>query len=356
VPEVVVATPVSREITDYEDFTGQTDAFRTIDIRARVTGYLDKVNFQEGAEVAAGSVLFEIDPRPYQAEFEGAEAAVAQAQARFDRLESDLRRNTILFTKGTITQAQFDQITADQSEAAAALSAAKASLSLSKLNLEFTKVVAPIGGRVSRQFIDPGNLVMGDETILTRIVSQEPMYVYFDIDERTMLRLRRLVQNTVSSSVPQTDLPLFMGLADEEGFPHRGTINFEENRVEPGTGTLRVRAVFANPERLLTPGLFVRVRIPIGQPYRALLIPEQALGTDQGQKFVFVVGDKNEVEYRPVKVGALDDGFRVIPEGLALDERVVVSGLQRVRPGAKVQIKADEAPQGPGLAAAEKSK
>lgn len=341
--EVTVVQPRVREVTDHEDFTGQTEAYRSVDVRARVTGYLDKVNFREGTEVTEGTLLFEIDPRPYQAEVDRAQAAVEQADAQLIRLQSDFKRSEALFAKGTITAELFERTRADLKDAKAALEAAKATLDLSRLNLGFTKVNAPISGRVSRQFIDPGNLVKGDDTVLTRLVSQDPIYVYFDIDERTMLRIWRSQEMAVVSSRQRPKLPVLMGLADEEGYPHRGVIDFEDNRVDPGTGTLRVRGEFANAKRLLIPGLFVRVRIPIGEPYQAILVPEQAVGTDQGQKFLYVLDEQNQVEYRPVKVGGLHDKLRVIAEGLTIDERVVMSGLQRVRPGVKVQIKPEPA-------------
>lgn len=341
--EVTVVEPSVREITDHEDFTGQTEAYRSIDIRARVTGYLDKVNFREGAEVEEGALLFEIDPRPYQAEVDRAQATVEQAQARLTRLEADLKRAESLYAKSTITTEQYERALAERNDAKGALGAAQATLDLSRLNVEFTKVMAPISGRLSRQYLDPGNLVKGDETVLTRLVSQDPMYVYFDINERTMLRVWRAHQMEPSSAGERPKLPVLMGLSDEEGYPHQGTIDFEENRVDPGTGTLRVRGVFSNTKRVFTPGLFVRVRIPIGEPYQAILVPEQAVGTDQGQKFLYVVDDQSQIVYRPIKAGGLHEGFRVVTEGLTTDEKVVVSGLQRVRPGAKVEAKVQSA-------------
>jgi RND family efflux transporter MFP subunit len=341
--EVTVVEPSVREITDHEDFTGQTEAYRSIDIRARVTGYLDRVNFREGAEVEEGKVLFEIDARPYEAEVARAEAAVQQAKARLTHLEADLKRAEALYAKATITAEQYERVLADRNDAKASLQAAQATLELNRLNVEFTKVTAPIRGRISRQFIDPGNLVKGDETVLTRLVSQDPIYVYFDINERTMLRVWRLQHSSSSSA---TKMPVLIGLSDESGFPHRGTIDFEENRVDPGTGTLRVRGVFSNEDRMLSPGLFARVRVPIGEAYQAILVPEQAVGTDQGQKFVYVVDDQNQVVYRPIRAGGLHDGFRVVEEGLERHERVVVSGLQRIRAGASVEARL-ESPEGP---------
>ena len=338
-PEVVVALPIYEEITDHEDFTGQTEAVKSIEIRARVTGYLKTVHFQHGAEVEAGQVLFDIDPPYYEAEVDRAEGNMAQAEAHLARLKLDFERAEKLHPTGVITKEQYDLITGDLAEAEATLKASKAALKIARVNLGYCEIKAPIAGRLSRPFIDPGNLAVGDETILTRIVAQDPMFVYFDLDERTMLRLRRLVQQGASASAQSESLPLLMGLADEQGYPHQGTLNFEDNRLDPSTGTLRVRGVFANADRLLSPGLFVRVRIPIGAPYRALLVPEPAIGADQGQKFLYVVDDKDEVAYRRVQAGRLYGQMRVITEGVSPGERVVVSGLQRVRPGAKVAPK-----------------
>lgn len=338
-PEVVVTLPTYEEITDHEDFTGQTEAVKSIDIHARVTGYLKAVHFQHGAEVEAGAPLFEIDPPHYEAEVARTEGNVAQAEARLARLKLDFERADKLQPTGVITKEQFDLVSGDLAEAEASLKAAQAELKIARTNRGYCDIRAPIAGRLSRPFIDPGNLAIGNETMLTRIVTQDPMYVYFDIDERTMLRLRRLAQKRVSASTQEESHPLLMGLADEQGYPHQGVLNFEDNRLDPSTGTLRVRGVFPNPDRLLTPGLFVRVRVPIGEPYRALLVPEPALGADQGQKFLYVVDDKNEVSYRRVQVGRLHGQLRVVTEGVSPGERVVVSGLQRVRAGAKVAPK-----------------
>jgi multidrug efflux pump subunit AcrA (membrane-fusion protein) len=394
-PQVEVCLPVHQEIRDYEDFSGQTEAVASIDIRARVTGYLSAVNFEHGAEVKEGDVLFEIDPPYYEAELARAEGGVAQAESRLNRLRADYERTVTLHKQNVITQAQFDMATSDVTEAEGTLKAARALLKIAQVNLGYTKVMAPVSGRVSRPFIDPGNLVKADDTILTRVVAQDPMWVYFDLDERTMLRLRRLdvknateepdggnVITTAHAAAPavfdgaeaddppngteppttdqtesagSTPLAAFasdehptdvlMGLADEHSYTRRGTLDFEDNRVDPSTGTLRVRAVFSNADRLLSPGLFVRIRIPVGDPYGALLVPEVALGTDQGQRFVYVVDDKNEVSYRRVTVGKLHEGLRVISSGLEPHERVVVTGLQRVVPGGKVEAKLTEIPR-----------
>jgi RND family efflux transporter MFP subunit len=348
-PEVIVGLPVTKEITDYEEFTGRTDAVDSIDIRARVTGYLDKVNFKEGTEVKQNDVLCEIDPRPYQAEVDRAQANVVQAQAHLTRLDSDYQRAESLLKNQAIGKEDYDRVAGDRAEAAAALGVAKAGLALAQLNLNYTKVISPISGRISRRYVDPGNLVKADDTILTSVVSLDPIYVYYDVDERTLLRIRRLVKEGKIQPAGGGQLPIALGLSDEDDFPHPGVINFVDNRVDPMTGTLRVRGVFPNPPqaslsgsttRLLSPGMFARVRLPIGGPHKALLIPEKALGTDQGQKYVYVVNGQNVVEYHRVKIGSLKDGLRVIDEGLQPGERVIVDGLQRARPGQKVEPKA----------------
>jgi RND family efflux transporter MFP subunit len=351
-PEVSVSLPVIKEVTDYEDFPGRVEAKHAVEIRARVTGYLEKFHFKEGAEVKKNDLLFEIDDRPYKAELARAEGAITQGEGRLKRLEADLRRATDLVAKKSIATEEFDRINGDLKEAEGTLEVARAARDLARLNVEFTRVKAPQDGRISRRFIDPGNMVKADETALTTIVSLDPVYAYFDLDERSTLKAQRLLREGKVKWDPDHPIPLFLGLADEEGrFPRRGLIDFADNRVDPDTGTWRLRATFQNPDHALYPGLYVRIRLPVGEPYKALLVAEQALGTDQGQKFVYVVDKANKVDYRRVKVGRIHDGLRVIlpPEykvedgkkvivsGLEPGERVVVNGLQRVRPGVEVR-------------------
>ena len=314
-PKVYVELPSTGDITDYEDFTGRTVAIKTIDIRARVTGYLTKINFSEK------------------------DAAMLQAVGHLNRVDLDFKRATKTIDKKVISQEQFDLVAGDRNEAQAAVEVAKANRNMARLNLSFTKVRSPISGRVGRTQLDTGNLVRADETILTTVVSMDPMYAYFDVDERTMLRLHRYAEEgrIELSGERAAAVPVKMGLADEEGYPHDGVVNFVDNRLDPSTGTLQVRGIFKNSDRMLSPGMFVRVRLPIGESYRALLVAEQALGTDQGQKFVFVIDADNRAQYRRVQVGKLQQGQRVVLKGLSAGERVVVSGLQRVRPGAIVQ-------------------
>jgi RND family efflux transporter MFP subunit len=343
-PEVLVGRPVVETITDYEDFLGHTEAMLSIEIRARVSGYLVKAlrdggPNKEGTEVKQGELLFEIDPRTYEAEKSKAEAALGQSRARLERLAKDVKRAEELLPTRSIAQGDYDQITGDYKEAEATVKTAQAALRLAELNLAFTKVRAPCDGRVSKQSIDPGNMVQADQTPLTTIVTLDPIYAYFDIDERTLLQLRRLVQAGQLKSAHEAQVKILLRLADEDGYPHEGTIDFADNSLDRMTGTLRLRGVFPNPQRMLSPGMFARIRLPIGEPHQAILIPEVALGSDQGQKFLYVVNDRDEETYQRVQVGSLHDGLRVIKSGLTEGARVVLDGLQRIKPGDKVRPK-----------------
>lgn len=335
-PEVQVSLPVVREVTDYQDFPGRLAAVNSIEVRARVTGYLTKIHFKEGADVEKGDLLFEIDPRPYEAELARAEGNVQQAQGKLTRVELEYERAKSLSAKNAISKDEFDRVTGDRSEALGMLAVAKAARDMATLNLSFTKVTASIAGRISSRAIDPGNLVKADETTVTVLVSTNPIYAYFDLDERTLLRLKRLIGDGKIEWSVDGGLPVLMGLADEDGFLHEGTINFADNRVDPDSGTWRLRGRFDNSDELLSPGMFVRIRLPIGKPYEAILVAEEALGTDQGQKFVYVVNEANKVEYRRIKIGRLHSGLRVIQDGLTTGEKIIVSGLQRARPGIEV--------------------
>jgi RND family efflux transporter MFP subunit len=338
-PEVEVSVADTDLVTDYEDFPGRLDAVNTIQVRARVSGYLDKVGFKDGDEVKEGEVLFYIDSRPYDAELARAQASLVQSEAHLKRTSEDYSRAMRLLAQRSIGQEEYDKIAGDRAEAAAAVGVARASRDLAQLNVTYTKVKAPISGRLSRRFVDPGNLVKADDTALTSIVSLDPIYVYFDVDERTALHLPDFLREGKLNLAPEGGVPVLIGLANEKGFPHQGQIDFVDNTVDPGTGTLRLRGKFGNANRDLQPGLFVRVRLPIGKPYRAVLVAEQALARDQGQKYVNVVTPGNEVEYRRVEIGRLQKGMRVITSGLNKDERVVVSGLQKVRAKMKVEPK-----------------
>jgi len=347
VPEVQVSRPVIEKVTDYVDFSGHAEATAAADIRARVSGYLVqglKLRNQpnrEGTEVKEGDVLFEIDPSTYEAALNQAQANLLQNQARVERLKKDFARARKLLPSRSIAQEDFDKIAGDLAEAEAAVKTTQAALKIAQINLDFTKVLAPFNGRVSRQLIDPGNLVKADDTLLTTIVAIDPIYVYFDEDERTALQVRRLVRGGQVKSIHLGPLPIAAGLVDEMDengnplYPHEGKLNFVDNRVDAMSGTLRLRGEFPNPKRMFSPGMFVRVRLPIGDAHKAVLIAEQAMKPDQGQMFVYVVHDNDEVEYRRVKIGMLQHGLRVVESGLAGDERIVVNGLQRIRPDTK---------------------
>jgi multidrug efflux system membrane fusion protein len=301
--------------------------------------------------VKKGDLLFEIDPRPYQAQLDQAESQVrlAEASLKLARATFERDRKLAQATPGSVSPQQLEQDRAALEEAEARLKAAQAGAEVHKLNLDFTKITAPIDGRAGRYLQTPGNLVNQDQTVLTTLVSLDPMYVLFDMDERSLLRHSRLAREDRGKPPGEGRLPALVGLADEEGFPHQGTVNFVDNRVDPVTGTIRVRVVLANagPGRVLRPGLFARVRLPLGPPHKALLVPDAAVGTDEGQKFLYVVNDKDQVVSRRVTVGALHDGLRVVEEGLRPGERVIIGRVNKVRPGMTVKPRQEPLPQRP---------
>jgi RND family efflux transporter MFP subunit len=355
---VVVSHPVERKVTDYAVFTGRTEAVKSVEIRARVDGYLVRMPFKEGADVKKGDLLFQIDPRPYQATYDQAEAQVALCKARLTQANADFARTSELSkTPGAISKQDLDRYAALQGEATAQLQAAEATAASARLNLEFTNVVSPIDGMVSRYYVTEGNLVqsgqMGGGTLLTKVVSVDPMYAVFHVDEQTLLYARRLIREGKAKSARDAEIPIELGLSDSDKFPYHGVINFVDNQIDPKTGTLLVRGIFPNKDRFLSPGLMARVRVPIGEPHEALLVTERAIDTDQGQKILYVVNAKNEVMSRPIRMGALHSGLRVIESGVNTGDRVIVNGLQRVRPGVIVEPKMAEMPvpaSDPGLA------
>jgi RND family efflux transporter MFP subunit len=344
---VTVSYPVERYVTDYADFTARTAAVDSVEERARVWGYLEKVNFKEGALVKNGDVLFELDPRPYQALLNQAKAKVAQDEAQLKFDEAEVQRN-LQAGAVAVSRSDLEKSAAARDVDIANVAADKSAVASRQLDLDYTKVTAPVSGRVSRYAVTVGNLVQsGDQnggTLLTTIVSVDPMYAYFDVDERTVQRVKQFAREGKFASADATAVPVSLGLETEEGFPHQGRIDFLDNQVNPKTGTLRVRGVFPNKDETLSPGYFARVRMPIGTPHPALLVSDRALTNDQGQKVLYVVNDKNEVVSRPVRQGQLHDGLREIAEGLKLGERVIVSGLLQVRPGAVVEPKLEDMP------------
>lgn len=341
-PEVMVSQVVDREVVDFGEFTGRMDSAETVEVRARVSGYLDDIQFTDGQEVKKGDPLFQIDPRPFQYALENARGQKAQWEARLVRAQADVERYKKLVPTGAATQQDLDKAQADVGEATAAIQSAEATIERANLDLEFSTIKAPLAGQISRALISRGNLIRADGDLLTTIVSLDPIYVYFDVDERTMLQIRDQARSSLPPAATQPDFrslkaPVYIGLANEEGYPHRGVLDFADNKVDPTTGTIRVRGTFDNSQRTFKPGLFARVRVPLGRPAKLLLVIDRAIATDQNTKFVYVVDDKNTAEHRPVKLGRLeDDGLRVITEGLRPGDRVIVTGIQRAKPGKPV--------------------
>ncbi len=338
-PEVVVTVPVEREFAPFEEFTGRLEPSEVIEIRARVAGYLDQVLFHDGAEVKEGELLAVIDPRTYEAELARATASVQQAKSRQQRMAKELERGRQLLTNGVVTQEDFDRMQFDHAEAEAAQQIAEANEALAQLNLGFTKIRSPVNGKISRRLIDQGNLVKVDDSLLATIGAVDPIRAYFEIDERTVLRLRQLILGGQMQLPTEQKLEVQLSLANENYFSLRGVIDFTDNALDPHTGTLRARATIGNGSLLLLPGLIVRCRMPIGSARTGLFIPEEALGSDQGQRYVYALNDQDEVVYRRVSVGMQMSGWRFVEGELSKEDRVIVTGLQRVRPGQKVAPK-----------------
>ncbi len=367
-PIAVYDLPITRMVTDYEEFPGETDSPYSVQIRARVSGYMTRVYFLDGTMVKKEDKLFQIDPQMYDADFHRAVGTVEQYKAHVERLKKEYNRAKSLRGRESISQEEHDRYRFDYEEAEANLKVAEANEKLARLNLEWTEVTSPIDGLLSRRMVDPGNLVKADDTILTSVVSLDPLYVYFDVHEQAMLRIKRLMQlGKLKLQAQGTKaVPVDIGLSDEKGFPHKGVVDFTDNRVDLNTGTLRFRAKIDNPpdahgNRFIVPGLFVRVRLPIGEPHSALLVPERAMVTDQGRKTVFVVKPKTDELGQPVmkdgkpvyislvrdvgEVGVLREGYREVEKGIEPGDWVVVAGMQRLRPG--IVVKAEKAQEGP---------
>jgi multidrug efflux system membrane fusion protein len=339
--EVSVAEVVCKQISDSDEFTGRLEAVDAVEVRPRVSGYLQSVHFKEGAIVRQGDLLFQIDPRPFQAEVDRLKGDLAQARAQLSRAQSDFQRAERLHNNDGMSAEEYDRRAAVRSESEARIASTEGALRGAELNLEFTRVIAPIPGRVGRAEITEGNLVEGGAgqiKPLTTLVSLDPIYVYFDVDEQTYLKYARVTQSREASS-HELRGAAHLGLADEDGFPHAGQVSFVDNQVSSSTGTIRLRATFANKNLALTPGLFARIRLQGSGAQSGCLARDEAVITDLNQKYVFVLGKNNTLEYRPVKLGPITDGLRVVRDGLHEGDVIVVSGLQRVRPGVAVSPK-----------------
>ena len=336
---VTVAEVPEREITEWDEFTGRLEAVDQVEIRPRVSGYIRRVTFAEGKEVKKGEVLFEIDPRPYAAELARAEAELERARSAAALAESEVQRAGKLVDLQAISREEFDSRTSAEAQGGATVRAAEAAVQTARLNLDWTRVRSPIAGRVSNALVTEGNLVEAGPpagAVLTTVVSVDSMYLYFDSDEQTYLRYAGRARSSGGSNWRTARLPVFLGLANESGFPHEGRLDFVDNQVDPASGTIRTRAVFSNRARALTPGLFARVKLVGTEKTSATLVRDAAIGTDQDRKFVLVVGPGDTLAYRPVVPGRLTDGLRIVTSGLKPGERIVVNGLMRVRPGMKV--------------------
>jgi RND family efflux transporter MFP subunit len=332
-PQVTVAPAIERVVADWDEFTGHFEAVNSVEVRPRVGGFLQRVGFVEGAIVHQGDVLFVIDQRPYAAEVSRAEAVLAQARTRNQLAGMEVERAQKLVNSQAISREELDARTSGRAEGDAGVRAAEAAVRVARLNLEWTVVRAPISGRVGRAEITPGNVVQAGAptpTLLTTIVSIDPIYVYFDTDEQAYLKYMG------AQATGPKGRQVLIGLANETGYPHDGRLNFVDNRVDGASGTISARAMLSNPNGLFTPGLFARVRLLGNQRHPAILVQDQAIGTDQDRKFVLVLKSDNSVEYRPVVTGRVVDGLRTVESGLKAGERVVINGLMRVRPGMKV--------------------
>jgi membrane fusion protein, multidrug efflux system len=339
--EVSVAEVICKQIGDNDEFTGRLEAVNAVEVRPRVSGYLQSVHFKEGAIVRQGDLLFQIDARPFQAEVDRLKGDLSQAKAQRSRAQSDFERAERLHNNDGMSAEEYDRRAAVRNEAEARIASTEAALRGAQLKLEFTRVTAPITGRVGRAEITEGNLVeSGAAQVkpLTTLVSLDPIYVYFDVDEQTYLKYARLTQSHGTSAHDLRSAAL-LGLADEDAFPHAGQVSFVDNQVSSSTGTIRLRATFANKNLALTPGLFARIRLQGGGVHGGCLAKDEAVVTDLNQKYVFVLGKNNTLAYRSVKLGPMAEGLRVVRDGLHEGDVIVVNGLQRVRPGAAVTPK-----------------
>lgn len=344
-PKVTVAKPVVKKIVEWDEFVGRLESPKMVNLRPRVGGYLEKVHFKEGTEVKEGDLLFTIDPRSYQAAVDGARAELDRNRTRAELARNESKRAETLIKSRAIAAEDYDSRLKALAEAEASVRVAEASLKTAALNLEFTSVRAPISGRISNAPVTEGNLVTGgekDSTLLTTIVALDPVYCYIEVDEQSALKYRKLYREGKRISALFEPIPAEMGLANEVGFPREGKIDFVDNVLRPDTGTIRARGVFPNHDKLMAPGFFARVRMPGSGEYDALLVRDEAIGNDQGRAYVFVINQEQKAEYRPVEIGPMESGLRIVRSGIKAGENIVINGIMSVRNGVTVQ--AEESP------------
>ncbi|MBI5571331.1 MAG: efflux RND transporter periplasmic adaptor subunit [Desulfomonile tiedjei] len=336
-PDVTVSPPVEEEVTDNLEFTGTTAALESVEIRARVKGFLDRKNFEPGSKVKAGDLLFVIDRRPFKAKVDQAAATLESNKAKLELARVRAEKTKTLYATASVSELQLLEDEAKRGVEQGQVDMAKADLEAAQLDLDFTEVKTPLSGRVGVNQVDVGNLVgAGDYTLLTNVVNDDSVYVYFNISERDLLKYKRkYLERSAQGQEGSQEVKAFLALADEAGFPHEGIVDYLDPRTDPGTGTVRARAIFANKDGLLQSGLFARIRVPM-ETRKAFLVPDLAVGIDQRGQYVLVVNDRNVVDYRPVEVGQLVDRMRVIEKGVTLKDRIAVNGIQRARPGIKV--------------------
>lgn len=342
---VHVATVAASEVTDWDTFTGRFEAVESVKLRPRVSGYIDAVKFVEGKEVKKGDILFVIDQRPYRVRLEQAKAELTRAKAQSELAKTELARTRKLLKTHAVSQEEFDRRASLYSQVQAEVDAARAAFDTAALDLEYTQVVAPIDGRVSRAEVTTGNFVNAGDTVLTSVVSLDPIYVSFEGDEQTFLKYNELAKRGERPSARDEANLINIGLANEIDFPHTATMNFVDNALNAETGTIRMRALVSNPDRLFTAGMLARVRLQGSGKYSAPVIDERAIGTDQNRKYVLIVNARNVAEYRAIEVGGVHQDGRVVRKGLNAGERIIVGGLQRVRPGTAVKAEQEPSPK-----------
>ncbi|GJE29105.1 Multidrug efflux pump subunit AcrA [Methylobacterium organophilum] len=343
-PTVTVAKPVVKEIVEQDQYTGRFDPIEFVEVRARVTGYLDKIMFQDGADVKKGETLFVIDRRPYKAALEQAQAALTSAKARLAFSQTDLERAQVLSKGGNISEQVTDQRRQASQTAQADVDSAEAALRNAQLNYDFTEVKSPINGRISQRAVTEGNIVITDQTLLTTIVSLDPIYFGFTVDEKSFLKYQASLGIGMGQMQRGKGAPIMIALTGEKKPTHKGTLDFVDNRVDNATGTVLLRATVPNEDRFIKPGLFGIVSMPATKPFQGILLPDDAISANQDKRIVYILGEGDKVAAKPVQLGPLVDGYRVIRDGLKGDETVVINGLAKIRPGAQVKAERKELP------------